>query len=319
MKYRLDVYNIWELGAREKQEDSIYPEYGKAKNTDRLFILCDGMGGHSAGEVASGIVCRVMARSVLEHCPDAEGPFTDGDFEKALNEAFDALDSKDDGAVKKMGTTLTFLKLHAEGATMAHIGDSRIYHIRPGKDAADTRILFQTKDHSLVNDLIKIGELTPEEARHSRQKNVITRAMQPCTERRSKADMYHTMDIKPGDYFMLCSDGILEQMEDENLRFIFSDKGGDAKNKVDMLKKVTINNRDNHSAIVVHLLDVKDADEAIAAPLKKESKPHALVLKKEKVSGGGSFQWTIVLLVLLLLVVCGYIACRYLGWTGWNK
>ena len=53
MKYRLEVYTIKELGTREKQEDSIFPEYGKAKGTDRLFILCDGMGGHCAGDIAS--------------------------------------------------------------------------------------------------------------------------------------------------------------------------------------------------------------------------------------------------------------------------
>ena len=123
------------------------------------------------------------------------------------------------------------MKLHTEGATIAHIGDSRVYHIRPGKVANDTEIRFQTRDHSLVNDLIKIGELTPEEAKHSRQKNIITRAMQPCMERRPKADLYHTQDIQPGDYFMLCSDGMLEQMDDENIRFIFSDEGGSARTR----------------------------------------------------------------------------------------
>ncbi|MBO5932872.1 MAG: serine/threonine-protein phosphatase, partial [Bacteroidaceae bacterium] len=176
MKYILKAYNIWELGQRANQEDSIYPEYGKATDSDRLFILCDGMGGHSSGEVASQTVCSSMSSSVLNNCPDSEGSFSDEDFKIALDDAFNALDAKDNGAVKKMGTTLTFLKLHSDGCTIAHIGDSRVYHIRPGKEAADTEILFQTVDHSLVNDLIKIGELTPEEAKFSKQKNVITRA-----------------------------------------------------------------------------------------------------------------------------------------------
>lgn len=74
---------------------------------------------------------------------------------------------------------MTFLKLHNDGATVAHMGDSRVYHIRPGKEGANTQILFVTEDHSLINDLIKTGELTKEEARHSKQRNVITRAMQP--------------------------------------------------------------------------------------------------------------------------------------------
>lgn len=256
MEYKLKAYTIWEQGPRPKQEDSIFPEHGLAKDTDRLFIVCDGMGGHSAGEVASSTVCKAMKESVFTHCPNSGGVFTDDDFAVALNEAFLALDAKDNGAEKKMGTTLTFLKLHADGCTIAHIGDSRVYHIRPGKNVEDTQILFQTIDHSLVNDLIKIGELTPEEAKLSKQKNVITRAMQPNMGKRPKADLYHSSDIRPGDYFMLCSDGILEQMEDDNIKFIFSERAGDANHKVDMLIKATEQNHDNHSAILVQITDV---------------------------------------------------------------
>jgi protein phosphatase len=175
------------------------------------------MGGHSAGDVASSTVCAALSSSVLASC-EAEGEFTDAIFEAALSAAYDALDAKDNGSPKKMGTTLTFLKLHKEGATIAHIGDSRVYHVRPAANAEDTQILFQTSDHSLVNDLVKIGEMTPEEAKVSNQKNIITRAMQPNLERRPSADIFHVSDIRPGDYFFLCSDGILEHMEDENIK-----------------------------------------------------------------------------------------------------
>lgn len=261
MRYKLQAYNIWEQGKRENQEDSVFPAYGEIKDTDRLFILCDGMGGHSAGEVASSTVCYAMSQSVFKHCPDAEGSFTEEDFGVALNDAFDALDEKDDGAVKKMGTTMTFLKFHDQGCTIAHMGDSRVYHIRPGKDVDDTEILYRTTDHSLVNDLVRIGELTPEEARHSNHKNVITRAMQPSMERRPKADVFVTDDIMPGDYFFMCSDGILEQMEDdESLKFIFSERGGDDSRKVRMLIKATGDNSDNHSAIIIHVINVLDRE-----------------------------------------------------------
>lgn len=258
MKYTLKAYSIWEQGPREKQEDSLFPKFGEANDNDRLFIVCDGMGGHSAGEVASGTVCAALGKSVLSRCQDPEGEFSDEIFIAALSDAYDELDKQDNGAEKKMGTTLTFLKLHDKGATIAHIGDSRVYHVRPGKSPEETKILFQTTDHSLVNDLIRIGELKPEEAKHSNQKNVITRAMQPNMERRHKADIYHTHDIKPGDYFMLCSDGILEQLEDENIKFIFSDKAGDAENKTRMLVQVTEHNHDNHTALIVHITDVID-------------------------------------------------------------
>lgn len=275
MKYKLKVYSIWEFGQRvdaqgnPHQEDSIFPAYGEQKETDRLFILCDGMGGHEAGEVASATVCKAMSQSVFESTPDAEGDFTDDNFQKAVSDAFDALDAltpADVSSEKKMGTTMTFLKFHSKGCTIAHMGDSRVYHIRPGKDREGTRILFQTVDHSLVNDLIKIGELTPEEAKHSKQKNIITRAMQPRMERRPKADIYHTSDIKPGDYFYMCSDGMLEQMEDEHLCFNFSEAAGDDENKVKILTQATSQNSDNHSAIIVHVLEVID-------PLSDEDTP----------------------------------------------
>lgn len=276
MKYILKVYNIWECGQRidsegnPHQEDSIFPAYGQQKDSDRLFVLCDGMGGHEAGEVASSTVCSAMSKSIFESAPDVEGDFNDDNLKKAIADAFDALDDLPLGDVsseKKMGTTMTFLKFHSNGCTIAHMGDSRVYQIRPGKGRDDTKILFKTNDHSLVNDLIKIGELTPEEAKLSKQKNIITRAMQPKMERRPKPDIYHTVDIKPGDYFYMCSDGMLEQMEDENLLFNFSEATGDDENKVNILTQATSQNQDNHSAIIIHVLDVIDPLPVETAPV----------------------------------------------------
>lgn len=266
MKYILNAKNIWEIGPREKQEDSIFPELNKINDNDRLFIVCDGMGGHSAGEVASQTICTAISEYILKNCPESEGGFTDDDFNNALNYAYKELDAKDNGDVKKMGTTLTFLKFHDKGATIAHIGDSRVYHVRPGKELEDTEILFQTRDHSLINDLIKAKAMTPEEAKHSKQKNVITRAIQPNMERPAKADIYHTHDIKPGDYFMLCSDGLIEFIEDDNIRFIFSEQGGDIDKKIMFLLSNQKQLHDNHSAIVIQVVDVMD-------PITKNDKP----------------------------------------------
>lgn len=267
MKYNIKVYNIQEDGQRKDangnphQEDSIFPAKDKATEKDRLFILCDGMGGHDAGEVASQTVCAAMSSSILAAQPDTEGPFTEEILQKGISDAFFALDDKDTGATKKMGTTMTALKLYSGGAMIAHMGDSRVYHIRPGRTAAETKILFQTRDHSLVNDLIAIGELTEEEARTSRQKNVITRAMQPHMDRRPKADIKFIPDekdpdIKSGDYFYLCSDGMLEHMENEQLCYFFSESAGTDEEKVQKLISATLENRDNHTAIIVHILDV---------------------------------------------------------------
>lgn len=252
MEFSLSAVSIWELGKRKKQEDSIYPKCGEWQDSDRLFILCDGMGGHSGGDIASNTVCSAMSKYITDNYEN-DAYFTSEDFDKALDHAYDALDEMDNGASKKMGTTLTFLKFHRSGCTIAHIGDSRVYHIRPGITPENTKILFQTIDHSLINDLIKLGELTEEQAKVSNQRNIITRAMQPNGEKRYSADVYHTQDLCEGDYFLLCSDGILEHMEDENLKYIFSDSGGDISNKIEIIKRATADNNDNHSAILVRV------------------------------------------------------------------
>lgn len=250
MKYKISPYTIHELGQRKNQEDSIFPAHGASTPNDRLFILCDGMGGHEKGEVASATVCEVMS-DIIQTRWNPNEPLTDALLLEALEEAYNELDAKDNDEQKKMGTTLTLLCLHANGATVAHIGDSRVYQLRQGG------IVFKTRDHSLVNDLIRIGEITEEEAKNHPQKNVITRAMQPCQERRAKADIAHLTDIQPGDYFYLCSDGMLEQTTDENLLFIITKPDVSDEKKVEMLRNLTEENKDNHTAHLIHINKVE--------------------------------------------------------------
>ena len=300
MEYKLDVQTIFELGKRTNQEDSMSPTHGNADVKDRVFVLCDGMGGHSAGEVASGIVAETLRGSVLARWTDGE--FSDEIFKQALSDAYDALDKADDGAVKKMGTTMTFLCLHQGGATIAHIGDSRVYHIRPAASENDTAILFQTSDHSLVNDLVKIGEMTPEEAKVSKQKNVITRAMQPNMERRSSAEIHHISDVKPGDYFFMCTDGILENMEDDNISYIFSDEGGDIRNKVDIIVEATSENRDNHSAFLIHVVDTE-----LNMPVCQGGKPQHTAIRF----------WIILFVAVLTLLAIFLLVSKCSG-TEWH-
>ncbi len=272
MKYKLKVNSILHPGQRKDsegkphQEDCMFPLHGEATGADRLFILCDGMGGHEAGEVASATVCEAMSKSILMFVPDTEGTFSKIVFDKALSDAYDALDAKDENtSSRKMGTTMTLLKLYNDGYFIAHIGDSRVYHIRPGKTAEDTQILFRTEDHSLVNALVKAGEITEEEALHHPKKNIILKAMQPLMDHRATADIYTNDDILPGDYFYLCSDGMLENMTDRQLCYFFSNEAGDDNNKKKLLFKATQENNDNHSAIIVHILDVEN-DKAPVEP-----------------------------------------------------
>lgn len=242
---------IRKLGKRANQEDNIYPAMGQATEQDQLFVLCDGMGGHEHGEVASQSVCKSISE-YLSQQSSISADVEDDVLKNALAYAYQELDKlavADD--TRQMGTTLTLLYFHQQGCTVAHIGDSRIYHLRP---VANT-ILYKSRDHSLAYDLYQAGELSYEEMKTFPQKNIITRAMIAGDKSHPKADVVHITDIQSGDYFYICSDGMLEQMEDKELLEIFSSDKSDEEKRV-MLINATVENRDNHSAYIVHIRQV---------------------------------------------------------------
>ena len=245
---------IHELGQRGNQEDALWPM--EATVDDRLFVLCDGMGGHEHGEVASQTVTQAISLWFNEHI-DASTPLTDDQLREAIEYAYQQLDQYADGSPRQMGTTLTLLYIGENGVTAAHMGDSRIYHIRP-----KVGVLYQSRDHSLVFDLYQSGEITFEEMKNFKQKNIVTRAMTPGEENRMRPDIIHITDVQPGDYFYLCSDGMLEQMSNNELVGILSSNGSDAE-KQSFLIKATSGNQDNHTAWLIQVKDVikEDGDE----------------------------------------------------------
>ena len=290
MIIQVSAHSLQEMGQRNNQEDSLYPSIGQNSDLD-LFILCDGMGGHEAGEVASQTVCEAMSQYILFH-RRRDGMFDNSDFQAALHFAYDALDAKDNGAEKKMGTTLTFVMFHKGGCFLAHIGDSRIYHIRP----TTKEIMYVTRDHSLVNDLITLGELTEKEARTSRQKNVITRAMQPHQDCRTQADWINLTDLREGDYIYMCSDGMLENSEDEEIVNILSMRRTDAE-KIEIFRGATKNNRDNHSAHLIRVVSVSPDVENIV------SDSSSILVSRQSERRGKSKGFLISAIVLAVLLV----------------
>jgi len=244
-------YALNEQGNRDNQEDNIFPQKGKATTDQHFFLVCDGMGGREGGEVASKIICETFA----EYMHSIKNPedFSEDVFNRALAAAYNALDNYDissDDKKKEMGTTLTFLYLNDSQAFMAHIGDSRIYHLRKN-EVGKWNILFKTSDHSLVNDLLKAGVIDEVEAADYPKKNVITRVMQPNLERRYKADLHETADVQAGDLFFLCSDGILESVNDETLLQIVAENNNCRKIITAIESLCNKNSHDNFSAYLV--------------------------------------------------------------------
>ncbi len=241
---------IYELGKRKNQEDSVFPAKGATADSDRLFLVCDGMGGHSKGEVASANVIDAMTAWIKQRTLP-NGIVTDNIIEDALQSAHQRLDSLDDGAENKMGTTLTLVCLHRGGVLMGHVGDSRIYHIRPSQ----RQILYKSIDHSLVYELFRSGVISYDEMATSPQRNVITRAIMPGAENNDKIDIAHTTNVQPGDYFYLCSDGMLEVTSDDQLLDVLCSDSSDVM-KASKLESMTAENKDNHTALLIKIKDV---------------------------------------------------------------
>lgn len=240
--------SIHEIGQRDNQEDAI------AQWNNRLFLLCDGMGGHEKGEVASQTVCLSLI-TWFKNNINPDEPFADNQLSEAIEYAYTELDKYADGNPKQMGTTLTLLYIGSNGIIAAHIGDSRIYHIRPSIGT-----LYQSRDHSLVYDLYQAGEITYKEMATYPRKNMVTRAMMPGEDNRMHPDIIHITDVQPGDYFFLCSDGMLEQMSNDELKSILvSDKSNEE--KCQQLITITANNQDNHTAWLIPIKDVINEDD----------------------------------------------------------
>ncbi|MCI0670629.1 MAG: protein phosphatase 2C domain-containing protein, partial [Myxococcaceae bacterium] len=173
-----------------------------------LFVVADGMGGHAGGGTASRIAVETMdvemrrVRDTKENPFAAVGPLQDSPVPEALRQAVERAcgaiysAAQADPRLAGMGTTVISLLLKDENAFFAHVGDSRAYLVR------GDMIQQISEDHSLVNEQIKAGMITPEEAKHSRYKNIITRSV--GFEEQVQVDVMGLV-AEPGDTFILCS------------------------------------------------------------------------------------------------------------------
>lgn len=169
-----------------------------------IFGIADGMGGHVGGAIASAKAAKTMIDTLAMSVPNEE------DIAKAFRKAnMTLLDmQREDRGLNGMGTTLTVIWCDGQRAILGHVGDSRAYLLR------DDKLTQLTRDHSLVNDLILQGALTPEEARVHPYRNMITRAV--GTEPGLDVDV-DSFELKTGDRFLICSDGLTEYLEDHDI------------------------------------------------------------------------------------------------------
>jgi PPM family protein phosphatase len=196
---------------RKRNEDAVdclLPDAGEqAGMWDLLALVADGMGGHAAGDVASGIAADTVRRL----CTELEGspPEVLAGCLAAANRAI-LERSRSDPACAGMGTTCTVLALHDGAAFLAHIGDSRAYLLRGGK------LRQISEDDSLVAEMVRNGLLSAAEARVSPERNVILRAL-GADDMLEATVWQEGLPVCPGDAFILCSDGLSNLVDDATI------------------------------------------------------------------------------------------------------
>jgi protein phosphatase len=225
-----------------------------------LFVVCDGMGGAAAGEVASRMAVDTMLKSFTAVAEELAKRDTAADVVPAKAEGGvtallrDAVEDANhlvysqaahDSRLHGMGTTLVAMLARENSVWVAHVGDSRCYRYREGS------LEQLTRDHSLVDEQVKLGQLTREEAERSPLRNVITRAV--GSQRSVNAEISE-VEAAPGDLFLLCSDGLTRELPDNRIETLLK-KAADLDVLCQQLIEAANNagGRDNVTCIVVRV------------------------------------------------------------------
>jgi protein phosphatase len=233
---------------RSHNEDSIAADAAAG-----LAVLADGMGGYNAGEVASGIAVAMISAELKKALAAQPGELDAATAEKlvgehavrANNAIFQASQSQPQYA--GMGTTLVVALWHDNRMVVGHIGDSRLYRMRAGK------LEQVTRDHSLLQEQIDSGLITKEQARHSQNKNLVTRAVGIDPEVDAEV---HSYPVEAGDIYLLCSDGLNDMVTDEDMELTLASLQANLPLAAEQLVQQANDNggRDNVSVILVRVL-----------------------------------------------------------------
>lgn len=206
----MKTFSMTDVGIRrESNQDYMYTSETAVGNLPNLFLLADGMGGHAAGDYAS----RFTVEKVVELV--GKSTFTEpvAILKQAISEANALLLAEADKDVSRqgMGTTLVTATIIDNRMYVSNVGDSRLYLV------SDDKMIQVTRDHSLVEEMVRLGEMDKEDAKVHPDKNIITRAVGVLPE--VSADFFE-VELEPGDMILMCSDGLTNMVRDEEIRQI---------------------------------------------------------------------------------------------------
>ena len=226
---------------RQLNEDYVYASEKPVGNLPNLFIVADGMGGHKAGDYASEFTVNTMIKEIefsFEKNPSII-------FQKAISTANRKLRevAAEDLSKKGMGTTVVAATCMGKYLQVANVGDSRLYVVN------DDSITQITTDHSYVEEMIRRGSIVREDARSNPNKNIITRAVGAKND--IQVDIY-VVELKPGDLLLMCSDGLSNMLEDEEMRMIIKRQRDIVEMAEELVKAANENGgKDNISVILI--------------------------------------------------------------------
>ena len=268
LKGKLAHVEVTDVGkVRDHNEDAIgaEPDIG-------LWVLADGMGGYNAGEVASGIAVKTIIDLVTKACKtEKRSEIESGTgymrqtivLRDAIHRANKVINqtAQSQPQCEGMGTTLVASLFYDNRVSIAHVGDSRMYRLR------GNRFEQITMDHSLLQELVDRGFYSQEEAQRSTNRNYVTRAL--GVEANVDVEVQE-IDVQKGDYFLMCSDGLPDMVEDEDIHLTISTFSNDVRTVGEQLIKLTNDNggRDNVSVILVRVADEFPAQAGILRKFK---------------------------------------------------
>lgn len=237
----MKAYAITDIGqTRLINQDFVYCSQNPVGGLPNIFIVADGMGGHKAGDMASSFTVDTFIK--LVEASDEKDQITLIDETiKIVNERL-IQKAKESEDYEGMGTTLVIATIIDNVLHVANVGDSRLY-------VANDELQQITRDHSLVEEMVSLGEIERKDARTHEQKNIITRAIGGSES--VLADFF-SVDIKPGDKVLMCSDGLTNMIEDNEICQIIRNNHNIEDAAVELVKTANNNGgKDNISVIII--------------------------------------------------------------------
>lgn len=235
-------FSVTDIGKKRKlNQDFVYVSDNPVGNLPNLFIVADGMGGHKAGDYASKYTVETVIREIKSSLE--ENPVRI--LSKAIRVANDQIRRKagEDENLYGMGTTVVAASCLGRYLQVANVGDSRLYII-------NDEIRQITRDHSLVEEMVRMGGIDRKTARNHPDKNIITRAI--GARDTVEIDFFHE-ELKPGDIVLMCSDGLTNMLEDEDIHRILREKTSIQERAAKLVE--TANNNGGKDNIAVIIID----------------------------------------------------------------